>query len=72
VEARILPEQYPLIGAKLLEAMKDVLGEAATEEVIDAWGEAYNALANIFIGTEAKLYKKNDAILVEKLNKEAG
>ncbi len=51
--------------------MKDVLGEAATEEVIDAWGEAYNALANIFIETEAKLYKKNDAILVQKLNKEA-
>lgn len=71
VEARILPEQYSLIGAKLLEAMKDVLGEAATEEVIDAWGEAYNALANIFIDTEAKLYKKNDAILVEKLNNKA-
>jgi nitric oxide dioxygenase len=55
VEARILPEQYSLIGTKLLEAMKDVLGEAATEEVIDAWGEAYNALANILIDTEAKL-----------------
>jgi nitric oxide dioxygenase len=54
-----------------LEAMKDVLGEAATEEVIDAWSEAYNALANIFIDTEAKLYKKNDAILVEKLNNKA-
>jgi nitric oxide dioxygenase len=71
VEARILPEQYSLIGAKLLEAMKDVLGEAATEEVIDAWSEAYNALAEIFIDTEAKLYKKNDEILVEKLNYKA-
>ncbi|MCT0205846.1 hypothetical protein KQ302_12170 [Synechococcus sp. CS-602] len=52
--------------------MKDVLGEAATDQVIDAWGEAYNALANIFIEAEAKLYKKNDSILVEKLKSEAG
>jgi len=37
------------------EAMKDALGEAATEEVMDAWSEAYNALADIFIDTEAKL-----------------
>jgi nitric oxide dioxygenase len=72
VEARILPEQYSLIGAKLLEAMKDVLGDAATEEVIDAWSEAYSALANIFIDAEAKLYKENDAALLEKLNKTAG
>lgn len=72
VEARILPEQYSLIGTKLLEAMKDVLGEAATDQVIDAWGEAYNALATIFIEAEAKLYKKNDSILVEKLKNEAG
>ena len=68
VEARILPEQYSLIGAKLLEAMKDVLAEAATEDVIDAWSEAYNALATIFIDAEAKLYKENDQVLLEKLN----
>lgn len=68
VEARILPEQYPLIGAKLLEAMKDVLAEAATEDVIEAWSEAYNALATIFIDAEAKLYKDNDQLLLEKLN----
>jgi nitric oxide dioxygenase len=69
VEARILPEQYPLIGAKLLEAMKDVLGDAATDEVINAWTEAYNALASIFINAEAKIYKQNDEALVEKLSK---
>lgn len=68
VEARILPEQYSLIGNKLLEAMKDVLGEAATEDVMDAWSEAYNALATIFIDAEAKLYKENDQALLEKLN----
>jgi len=37
-----------------------VLGEAATDQVIDAWGEAYNALSKHFIEAEAKLYKKNE------------
>ena len=67
VECRILPEQYPLIGAKLLQAMAEVLGEAATDEVISAWTEAYNALAGIFIEAEAKIYKQNDDQLVDKL-----
>jgi len=35
-----LPEAItPSSAPKLLEAMKDVLGEAATDQVIDAWGE---------------------------------
>ncbi len=67
VACRILPEQYPLIGAKLLQAMRDVLGEAATDEVIAAWTEAYEALAGIFIEAEARLYRQNDAALQERL-----
>jgi hemoglobin-like flavoprotein len=67
VETRILPEQYPLIGEKLLQAMKDVLQDAATDEVISAWTEAYNALANIFIQKEKALYQQEDRELTEQL-----
>jgi nitric oxide dioxygenase len=67
VETRILPEQYTLIGEKLLQAMKDVLQDAATDEVISAWAEAYDALANIFIQKEHAIYKQEDRELTERL-----
>lgn len=67
VDTRILPEQYPLIGEKLLQAMKDVLQDAATDEVISAWAEAYDALANIFIQQENVIYKQEDRELTEQL-----
>src|SRR5687767_1094595 len=37
----VQPEHYPIVGKHLLVAIKDVLGDAATDEVIAAWGEAY-------------------------------
>jgi nitric oxide dioxygenase len=67
VATRILPEQYPLIGAKLLQAMKEVLQEAATDEVIAAWAEAYEVLANIFIEKEKAIYHQEDQELTEQL-----
>ena len=36
--------------------MKDVLGEAATEEVMAAWSEAYQALSQVFINREDEIY----------------
>ncbi|BAU06049.1 globin domain-containing protein [Fischerella sp. NIES-3754] len=69
VETRILPEQYSLIGEKLLQAMKDVLQDAATDEVIAAWAEAYAALANIFIQKEKAIYQQEDRELTERLAK---
>lgn len=33
----VKPEQYPIVGETLLAAVKDVLGDAATEEVLEAW-----------------------------------
>ncbi|WP_080873923.1 NO-inducible flavohemoprotein [Oceanobacillus timonensis] len=51
-------EQYPIVGETLLEAVKDVLGDAATNEVIEAWEEAYQAIADIFIDIEKKLYQQ--------------
>lgn len=69
VQTRILPEQYSLIGQKLLQAMKDVLQDAATDEVIAAWAEAYEALSNIFIQTEKAIYEQEDQALTERLAK---
>jgi hemoglobin-like flavoprotein len=69
VKTRILPEQYPLIGEKLLQAMKDVLQDVATDEVIVAWAEAYEALSNIFIQKEKAIYEQEDQALTERLAK---
>lgn len=56
VETGVKPEHYPFVAEALLPAIKDVLGDAATEEVLAAWGEAYWFLADILIGEEASLY----------------
>lgn len=53
---RILPEHYPIVGANLLASIREVLGEAATDEIIDAWAEAYGFLANILMGREEQIY----------------
>lgn len=51
-------EHYPIVGECLLQAMKEVLGEAASPEIIDAWAAAYGQLADIMINAEANLYAK--------------
>lgn len=57
VALQILPEHYPIVGGCLLRAISEVLGsEIATPEVINAWGAAYNQLADILIGAEAAIY----------------
>ena len=57
VKTHVLPEQYPIVGECLLQAIKEVLGDAATEEVMNAWTEAYQALAEIFINREQQIYQ---------------
>ena len=56
VSLEILPEHYPHVATALLGAIQHVLGEAATPEILDAWGRAYWALADILIGREHQLY----------------
>jgi nitric oxide dioxygenase len=58
VGLQILPEHYPYVANALLAAIEDVLGEAATDEVLTAWGEAYWFLAQLLIGREAELYRE--------------
>lgn len=59
VGLQILPEHYPHVGEALLGAIKAVLGDAATEEILAAWGEAYWFLAHILIAREERLYKEH-------------
>ncbi|GGP45110.1 flavohemoprotein [Shewanella algicola] len=56
----ILPEQYDAVGSCLLQAIKAVLGDAATDEVIGAWAKAYGQLANILIAAEESVYTANE------------
>lgn len=48
---------YPIVGEHLLRAIKEVLGDAATPELIAAWGEAYGLLAQALIDEENRLYQ---------------
>ena len=65
VSLDIRPEQYAIVGKHLLASIGEVLGNAATPELIDAWTVAYTQLAQLFIGTEAELYSNST-------NKEGG
>ncbi|MDM1299987.1 NO-inducible flavohemoprotein [Empedobacter falsenii] len=53
----IQPEQYDIVGTHLLASIKEVLQDAATNEVLEAWALAYNQLANLMIGHEQKIYE---------------
>ncbi|SQF98991.1 nitric oxide dioxygenase [Paucimonas lemoignei] len=62
VALQILPEHYPIVGACLLRAIREVLGEEiATDEVIAAWAVAYQQLADILINAEEAAYEKIEA-----------
>ncbi|OMD00500.1 NO-inducible flavohemoprotein [Paenibacillus sp. FSL R5-0636] len=54
----VLPEHYPIVGETLLAAIGQVLGDAATPEIIDAWAKAYGVIADAFIGVEAEKYRE--------------
>ncbi|MDN4523703.1 NO-inducible flavohemoprotein [Fictibacillus fluitans] len=54
----IQPEHYPIVGENLLIAIKEVLGDAATPEILEAWGKAYGVIADAFIGVEREMYEK--------------
>ncbi|KAH7083348.1 flavohemo protein [Paraphoma chrysanthemicola] len=56
----IRPEQYAIVGEHLIKTMKTVLAEAATDDILDAWGAAYWQLANIMIGKEDAMYKETN------------
>lgn len=54
---QIKPEHYPIVGENLLGAIKEVLGDAATDEIMNAWADAYEVISDVFIRMENELYK---------------
>ena len=56
-------EHYPIVGEHLLGAIKDVLGDAATDDIIAAWAQAYGNLADALMGMESELREKSAAQL---------
>lgn len=57
VSLGVRAEHYPVVGENLLAAIGETLGEAATPELIGAWGEAYGLLADALIHEEARMYR---------------
>ncbi|MCP8970774.1 NO-inducible flavohemoprotein [Ectobacillus ponti] len=57
---QIKPEQYPIVGENLLAAIKETLGDAATDEILDAWADAYEVISDVFIRMEDVLYKTSE------------
>ncbi|MGL5941160.1 MAG: globin family protein [Waterburya sp.] len=45
----VLPEHYPMVGNSLLKSLESFLGESWTEEVKQAWTEAYTAIAQLML-----------------------
>jgi nitric oxide dioxygenase len=58
---QIKPEHYPIVGENLLAAIKEVLGDAATSEIIDAWADAYGVISDVFIRMEDRMYKTTES-----------
>lgn len=56
VSIGIRAEHYPIVGRHLLAAIADVMGDAATSEVLKAWAAAYGQLADTLIEAEQALY----------------
>ncbi|NMO94576.1 NO-inducible flavohemoprotein [Paenibacillus lemnae] len=58
---QVRPEHYPVVGQTLLDAMKEVLGDAASPEILEAWAEAYGVIADVFINVEKEQYAAAEA-----------
>ncbi|MEC1678465.1 NO-inducible flavohemoprotein [Bacillus mojavensis] len=56
----IKPEHYPIVGKYLLIAIKDVLGDAAAPDIMQAWEKAYGVIADAFIRIEKEMYEHSE------------
>lgn len=56
VSLGIKAQHYPIVGQNLILTIKELLGDAANDDVIDAWTTAYGELADIFVAHEKSLY----------------
>ncbi|MEZ6137527.1 MAG: globin domain-containing protein [Pirellulaceae bacterium] len=62
VSLGIEAEHYPIVGSNLLAAIKDVMGDGATDEIVEAIAEAYGFLADLFIGREGAIYEEQASL----------
>ena len=56
VSLGIKPSHYPIVGRHLLASIREVAGEAATDDILEAWAQAYDILADTLIQREAEIY----------------
>ncbi|MGO3362858.1 MAG: globin domain-containing protein [Corynebacterium sp.] len=56
VSLGITADQYDIVHEHLFAAIGEILGEAVTPEVAEAWDEVYWLMANVLIGEENTLY----------------
>ncbi|GAB1579503.1 NO-inducible flavohemoprotein [Bordetella petrii] len=61
VSLGIRAEHYAIVGKHLLASISEVLGEAATDELVAAWAAAYGQLADLLIAEESRLYAQSAA-----------
>lgn len=57
----VTAEMYQIVGTNLLAAIKEVLKDTATPDIMEAWAEAYGDLASLFITKEEQLYQNAEA-----------
>ncbi|AIJ07507.1 MULTISPECIES: NO-inducible flavohemoprotein [Edwardsiella] len=55
VSVGIQPQQYAIVGHHLLKTLEELFNPGS--DVLNAWGKAYDALAQLFIAREARLYQ---------------
>ncbi|MGD8106283.1 globin domain-containing protein [Pantoea sp. FN0302] len=58
VSLNIQAPDYNIVGENLLHSISEVLNIPMDDELITAWGVAYQQLADIFIATEKQLYEE--------------
>lgn len=56
----ITEDQYQIVGKHLLATIDELFSPG--QDVIDAWAEAYDVLANVFIQREEQIYQENAAL----------
>ncbi|BET97414.1 NO-inducible flavohemoprotein [Xenorhabdus sp. TCT-1] len=56
----IQPEHYQIVGKHLLATIDEMFQPG--DEVLNAWGKAYNVLANVFINREEEIYQNGESL----------
>jgi len=54
----VTPSQYVVVGRHLMAAIGEVLGDAATPDVVAAWDEVFWLFACLLVAEESRLYER--------------